>query len=135
MKLKKLSKLSCEKVFTTASFLVIIDQLLKIWIKTNFYLGEEIKIFEWFIIHFTENNGMAFGFEFGGFHGKTILTVSRIIILYCYKVSERIYNKKSPSGLLICLGLILGGAIGNVIDSTFYGLILKKATIISLLYS
>ena len=59
-----------KKVFTTASFLVIIDQLLKIWIKTNFYLGEEIKIFEWFIIHFTENNGMAFGFEFGDFMEK-----------------------------------------------------------------
>ena len=117
-----------KKVFTIACFLVIIDQLLKIWIKTNFYLGEEIRIFDWFIIHFTENNGMAFGFEFGGFHGKTILTISRIIIIFlAIRYLNGFVSKKSPYGLLVCLGLILGGAVGNVIDSTFYGLIFEES--------
>ena len=117
-----------KKIFTTACLLIIIDQVLKIWIKTNFYLGEEIKVFEWFIIHFTENNGMAFGFEFGGFHGKTILTISRIIIIFiAVKYLNGLITKTSPSGLLICLGLIIGGAIGNVIDSIFYGLIFEES--------
>jgi len=117
-----------RKVFTTAFILILIDQILKIWIKTSFYLGEEIKIFEWFIIHFTENNGMAFGLEFGGYHGKTLLTVSRIIIIFfAIKYLYKFISNKIPDGLTICLGLILGGAIGNVIDSTFYGLIFEES--------
>ena len=59
-----------KKIFTTACLLVIIDQVLKIWIKTNLYLGEEIKVFEWFIIHFTENNGMAFDLNLVDFTEK-----------------------------------------------------------------
>ena len=117
-----------KKVFTTACFLIIIDQILKIWIKTNFYLGEEIKIFEWFIIHFTENNGMAFGFEFGGRAGKYFLTIFRIVIValgikYLYTITKKSFE----SGALISIGLILGGAIGNIIDSCFYGLIFNDS--------
>ena len=117
-----------KKIFTAAFLLVLIDQVLKIWIKTHFILGEEFKIFDWFIIHFTENNGMAFGWEFGGHIGKTLLTVFRIIVvLIGIKYLKKITSQKFPTGALISLGLILGGAIGNIIDSSFYGLIFNES--------
>lgn len=117
-----------KKIFTAAFLLVLIDQVLKIWIKTHFILGEEFKIFDWFIIHFTENNGMAFGWEFGGYIGKTLLTTFRIIVvLIGVKYLKKITAQKLPTGALISLGLILGGAIGNIIDSCFYGLIFNES--------
>ena len=70
-----------KKVLTTALLLLVLDQLLKFWIKTNMFLGQEFRIFDWFIIHFTENNGMAFGLELGGDTGKIILSVFRIIVI------------------------------------------------------
>ncbi len=108
--------------------LVLADQILKLWIKTHFVLGEEIKIFDWFIIHFTENNGMAFGMEFGGYTGKTILTLFRIIVVGIgIKYAFNLTKNKIKSGALIALGLIIGGAIGNIIDSSFYGLIFNES--------
>ena len=91
-------------------------------------LGEEFQVFDWFIIHFTENNGMAFGMEFGGLSGKIALTLFRISV-----VSMAIYYIKSiitphfPNGSLIAIGLIIGGAIGNIIDSSFYGIIFNES--------
>jgi len=87
------------------------------------FLGQEYQIFDWFIIHFTENNGMAFGMEFGGELGKTLLTVFRIIVVIVgiYYVKS-IIKPQLSIGALIALGLIIGGAIGNIIDSTFYGI-------------
>ena len=92
------------------------------------FLGQEHKIFNWFIIHFTENNGMAFGLELGGDIGKLALTIFRIIVvvwglIYVYRLSK----KKMPSGALVSLGLVLGGAIGNIIDSVFYGYIFNDS--------
>ena len=117
-----------RKIFLTAFILVLLDQILKIWIKTHFILGEEFQIFDWFIIHFTENNGMAFGMEFGGYLGKTLLTLFRIIVVgigikYIFNLSK----VKIPNGALIALGLIIGGAIGNIIDSSFYGIIFNES--------
>lgn len=117
-----------KKIFLTAFIIVIVDQLLKIWVKTNMVLGQEFHIFDWFIIHFTENNGMAFGLEFGGVWGKMILTIFRIIvvvagILYIKKVVKPGFD----SGVLVSIGLITGGAIGNIIDSIFYGLIFNDS--------
>lgn len=117
-----------KKIFLTAFIIVIVDQVLKIWVKTNMVLGQEFHIFDWFIIHFTENNGMAFGLEFGGVWGKMILTIFRIIvvtagILYIKKVVKTGF----ASGALVSIGLITGGAIGNIIDSTFYGLIFNDS--------
>ena len=88
------------------------------------FLGQEYPIFDWFIIHFTENNGMAFGMEFGGLTGKTLLTLFRIIVVVVgiYYVKS-IVKPHLPSGALIALGLVIGGAIGNIIDSSFYGLL------------
>ena len=117
-----------RKIFTTAFILVLIDQTLKIWLKTHFILGEEVKIFDWFIIHFTENNGMAFGIEFGGYLGKVLLTLFRIIVVGVgIKYVIDLSKTKIPTGALIALGLIIGGAIGNIIDSSFYGVIFNES--------
>ncbi len=103
--------------------ILLIDQLLKFWIKTNMYLGQEYLIAgDWFIIHFTENNGMAFGFEFAGEWGKLFLTGFRIIAIggigwYLYDL----VRKGEPKGFIYCIALVMAGAIGNTIDSVFYG--------------
>ena len=117
-----------KKIFFTAFILILFDQTLKIWIKTNFILGEESKIFDWFIIHFTENNGMAFGIEFGGYTGKKILTLFRIIVVGIgIKYINDLKKTRFSNGTLIALGLIIGGAIGNIIDSSFYGIIFNES--------
>ena len=88
------------------------------------FLGQEYIIYDWFIIHFTENNGMAFGLEFGGHTGKTLLTVFRIVVVAIgLKYVVALTAKNFSFGALIALGLIIGGAIGNIIDSSFYGLL------------
>jgi len=117
-----------KKIFFTAFILVLADQVLKFWIKTHMFLGQEFEIFDWFIIHFTENNGMAFGLEFGGPIGKVLLTLFRIIVvtLGVYYIRS-IISVKFRKGALVASGLILGGAIGNIIDSTFYGMIFNES--------
>jgi len=115
-----------RKIFLTAFILVLIDQILKIWIKTHFILGEEFQIFDWFIIHFTENPGMAFGIELFNKAFLTIFRISVVVIGLFYVKS--IIKPSFPAGGLISLGLIIGGAIGNIIDSTFYGVIFSEST-------
>ena len=117
-----------KKIFFTAFILILLDQILKIWIKTHYILGEETQIFDWFIIHFTENNGMAFGMEFGGYTGKKILTLFRIIVVGIgIKYIFNLTKKGMQNGALIALGFIIGGAIGNIIDSSFYGIIFNES--------
>ena len=103
-----------KKIFLTAFLLLLVDQIIKIWIKTNMFLGQEFYITDWFIIHFTENNGMAFGMEFGGSTGKALLTIFRIIVvtLGIFYIKS-IVTLSMPKGVLIALGLIIGGAIGK----------------------
>lgn len=117
-----------KKIFFTAFIVLITDQFLKFWIKTNMVLGQEFQIFNWFIIHFTENNGMAFGIEFGGLTGKVLLTLFRIIVvsLAIYYLRKMI-STSVRTGALISVGLIMGGAIGNIIDSVFYGVIFNES--------
>ena len=117
-----------KKVISTALSLVIADQILKFWIKTNMFLGQEFKIFDWFIIHFTENNGMAFGLEFGGDNGKIILSLFRIVVVLwgIYYVNE-LSKRALPNGVLLSLGLVIGGAIGNIIDGVFYGVLFNDS--------
>ncbi len=116
---------------TTKSFIIILailiaDQTLKIWIKTHLSLGDEIVVFKnWFILHFVENNGMAFGFEFAGNYGKIFLSVFRIVAVfaigwYLFRLTRQ---KEVPFGFIVSLALIFAGAVGNIIDSLFYGLI------------
>ncbi|MFO7613877.1 MAG: lipoprotein signal peptidase [Bacteroidales bacterium] len=109
---------------------LISDQVLKIWIKTTMTLGQEIHIFgNWFILHFTENEGMAFGLSFGGETGKLILSLFRIIAviiigIYIY----RLQKSASHPGLIISFSLIFAGAMGNIIDSAFYGMIFSQSS-------
>ena len=117
-----------KKIFLTAFIILLADQALKIWIKTNMVLGQEFQVFDWFIIHFTENNGMAFGMEFGGITGKILLTLFRIIVvLLAISYLRKIISPNFQSGTLVAIGLIIGGAIGNIIDSSFYGLIFNES--------
>lgn len=112
-------------------FVLLADQVSKTWVKTNMYLGQEFKILgDWFIIHFTENNGMAFGLEFGGEFGKLALSLFRIIAVggIGYGLHYMI-QRKYHRGLILNVALIFAGALGNIIDSVFYGLIYKYETL------
>lgn len=92
-------------------------------------LGEDIVITDWFIIHFTENPGMAFGFELGGDWGKLLLSVFRIItVIFIYIWMRQLHQKKIHPGGMVALTFILAGALGNIIDSAFYGLIFGAST-------
>ena len=108
---------------------LLVDQILKIWIKTNMAIGDEFPVIgRWFIIHFVENNGMAFGFEFGGEYGKIFLSLFRVLAVigigyYILKMVKR----DIPMGFIACASLIFAGAIGNIIDSAFYGLIFSDS--------
>ena len=105
---------------------LVIDQIIKIWVKTNMYWHESIKITDWFYIYFTENNGMAFGMEI---FNKFFLTGFRIMaaIAIAYLLVQYV-KKNFKTGFLVCVSLILAGAIGNIIDCVFYGEIFSEST-------
>jgi len=89
------------------------------------YLGQEYKIAgNWFYIHFTENNGMAFGMEFAGEYGKLFLTSFRVVAVFgiLYYLIYLLRRKETHSGLIVCVALIFAGALGNIVDSVFYGI-------------
>lgn len=110
-------------------FVLLIDQIIKIYIKTHFFLGQELHIAgNWFIIHFTENNGMAYGMEFGGQFGKLFLSSFRILAVagigwYLWSITR----KKDDPLYIVCIALIFAGALGNIIDSAFYGMIFSDS--------
>ncbi len=105
---------------------LVIDQITKIWVKTNMYWHESIKITDWFYIYFTENNGMAFGMEI---FNKFFLTGFRIIAAIAITYLLVQYVKKNyKTGFLVCVSLILAGAVGNIIDCVFYGEIFSEST-------
>ncbi|MBS2100771.1 lipoprotein signal peptidase [Carboxylicivirga linearis] len=114
-----------KKSFLIIFAVLLIDQIVKIWIKTNMMLGDEIPVLgDWFIIHFVENNGMAFGMQLAGKFGKVFLSVFRIIAVVgigWYLVN--LTKKGAPKGLVYSVALVLAGAFGNIIDSAFYGVI------------
>ena len=109
---------------STIIIAIILDQIIKIYIKTNFVLGEEVVVFDWFRIHFTENNGMAMGFEFGGKAGKLFLTLFRLVAVtgILFWLFQNI-KRKVHNAVIIAIALIFSGAVGNIIDSVFYGVI------------
>jgi signal peptidase II len=109
--------------------ILIIDQILKIWIKTHMQIGDEIHIFgKYGMLHFIENNGMAFGLEWGGKTGKVMLSIFRMIaIIGIGWFLNSIIKKKVNLALVLAVSAILAGAAGNLIDSAFYGLIFSES--------
>lgn len=108
---------------------LLFDQATKFWVKLNMQLTEDIPVFgDWFIIHFTENNGMAFGLELAGDYGKLILSVFRIIaVLLIGWYLFSLPRKGASKGLMISGALVFSGALGNIIDSAFYGVIFNDS--------
>jgi len=101
---------------------LVIDQIIKVSVKTGMYLGERIEITSWFSLLFVENNGMAFGWELWG--GKLFLTLFRIIAIFAigWFITREI-KRLQPMGYIICLTLVAAGAAGNIFDCLFYGVI------------
>ena len=111
--------------------IIIIDQGLKIWIKTNFPIGHvtDVMGLSWFKLYFIENKGMAWGWEFGGDWGKMLLTLFRLAaVIFGTWYLGRIVKQKYSRGFIICAALIYAGALGNLIDSMFYGLIFEESS-------
>lgn len=109
---------------------LIIDQIVKIIVKTNMTIGESISIFgNWFQLYFVENNGMAFGWDFFGKNGKFFLSIFRLIaaVGIAFYIRYLIKNK-AATVIVVALSLILAGAVGNLIDSVFYGKIFNEST-------
>lgn len=118
------------KPISLISVVLALDQIIKVWVKLNMTLGEEYHLLKnRIIIHFTENNGMAFGMELGGEAGKLALSVFRIVAIIGigYGLHHMVQNKYNR-GLILCVSLIFAGALGNIIDSTFYGVIFSEST-------
>lgn len=101
---------------------IIIDQAVKIWVKTSFWLGEEVMIFEWFRLLFVENNGMAFGMELGSKLALTIFRIAAVAAIGWYIVKIH-RDPQARTGYIVCWALIAAGAAGNIIDCVFYGVI------------
>lgn len=109
--------------------ILLIDQVVKIWVKLNLGMGEGFSVFgDWFQIRFTENRGMAFGLELGGDWGKLVLSLFRIIVVsvMAYFITKLIRQKASYL-LLGCIALIFSGAVGNILDSIFYGVLFSDS--------
>jgi signal peptidase II len=119
-----------KKAALIVILILIADQVLKIWIKTHMTIGQEIPVLgNWFILHFTENEGMAFGMTFGGRTGKLLLSIFRIIaVIFIGYYIYRLRQKSPHPGLIVSFSLIMAGALGNILDSAFYGLIFNQSS-------
>lgn len=120
-----------KHVFLTVGIVLLLDQFLKIYIKTHFYYGEEVYVIgQWFRLHFIENEGMAFGMKFGDHWGKIFLTSFRLAAVCWgfYFIQKNLIQKKYGNGLIFCASLILAGAMGNLIDSLVYGKIFTESS-------
>lgn len=113
------------KPLIAISLVLLVDQVLKTWVKINMFIGQEYQLIKNFaIIHFTENNGMAFGMEFGGEAGKLALSLFRILAVAGIGYGlHHLIKHKYHRGLILNVALIFAGALGNIIDSVFYGVI------------
>jgi signal peptidase II len=119
---------SGKKAVLLITLILIADQILKFWVKTHMFIGQEIHMFgNWGYLRFIENNGMAFGMEMGGKTGKIVLSLFRIVAIagISWFLSSLI-RKKSNISLILAVSTILAGAIGNIIDSAFYGMIFSE---------
>jgi signal peptidase II len=120
---------SGKKAALLIILILVADQILKLWVKTNMVIGQEIHLFgNWGLLHFIENNGMAFGMEMGGKTGKILLSLFRMVAIagICWFLLSLI-KKKSNIYLILSVSAILAGAIGNLIDSALYGIIFSES--------
>lgn len=118
--MKKKSIISIAIIFGV----LILDQASKLWVKSTMIEGETIHVFDWFYIHFAENSGMAFSMELPGQYGKIALSLFRLIVIpYILYVTIDLIRKNKPSGLVYCAAGVFAGALGNLIDTAFYGLL------------
>ncbi len=118
-----------RNVVLIIALIIIADQALKIWIKTGFPTGEIVRVFglDWFRLHFIENPGMAWGWNFGNETGKVVLTLFRLAaVIFGTWYLGRIVKQRLHRGFIVCAALIYAGALGNLIDSMFYGMIFDK---------
>jgi len=114
----------------TVFLVLFVDQFIKIYIKLNYPLGEVGRLSDWCILHFTENPGMAFGFEFGGAAGKLTLSIFRILACIGGALYIRhMVKQKEHWAFVLSVSLILAGALGNIFDSAFYGVLFDKGTL------
>lgn len=120
--------MSLKKAIGIIILILLIDQISKIYIKTNFALGESVEVFSWFKILFVENRGMAWGVELPGSYGKLFLTLFRLFAITAigYWLYDAV-KKNSAKILIIAIALIFAGAFGNIIDSVFYGIIFNES--------
>ena len=112
------------------SSILVLDQFSKIWIKTHFTLHQSVNVLgKWFQLYFVENEGMAFGMAFGGDNGKLILSLFRVAlsIFIMWYIARLLKKPDTPMGVLVGLSMVFVGAIGNIIDCAFYGLILSES--------
>jgi len=117
-------------VMLLIGLVLVADQCLKIWVKTHLHYGEEFSLFGqgWLSIHFVENNGMAFGFSLRGMYGKILLSLFRILAVgFLSYFVYRLIVEMAPGRVLVAFSLILAGALGNILDSAFYGLIFSES--------
>ncbi len=118
-----------KKVALLIILIIFIDQAIKFYIKLNYFIGEEHAILgSWARLHFIENEGMAWGLKFGGGFGKIILTLFRLAaVIWGTFLIKGFIEKKYHNGFIICAALIYAGAVGNLIDSMFYGLLFEAS--------
>lgn len=115
------------------ALVILIDQSVKFWVKTHMSLGDEFGLFglSWARIHFTENEGMAFGMQLGGSYGKLLLTLFRIIaVLFIGYYLRTLIRNNASRGLIISISLVFAGALGNILDSIFYGVLFSNSTML-----
>lgn len=119
MSMTKNKKLALVAV-AVISAVIIADQAMKLWVKTHFYLGEDLEIFSWFHLRFIQNNGMAFGIELGS---KLFLTLFRIVLVgfLVWYIFKLVKSAKVPAGYMASIALVTAGAFGNIVDCVFYG--------------
>ena len=106
--------------------ILVIDQFIKIWVKTNMTLHESIRIADWFYISFIENNGMAYGMQIGSKLALSLFRVAAIGLL-AYYLWLQVHNK-ARTGYIVCLAMVLAGAVGNLIDCMFYGMMFNASS-------
>src|SRR5215510_4517036 len=124
-----MKKLKLKHVIFIFAAIIIVDQALKIWVKTSYEIGDtHVSGLPWFRLHFIENSGMAWGWKFGNDSGKMILTLFRLAaVIFGTWYLGRIVRQKYSRGFIVCASLIYAGALGNLIDSMFYGLIFSSS--------